>query len=200
MKNLDFGNDDFRNYMVDPYGVSNMFGPALIKQSIKEGRRLVATDIQGRLLKSKEELYSLIEANGGRLWYSQKDHSNVFVFDGKGFLGINITKKNLYAEVLYLDNSLEELSSKIEKEFVSDDKTSTIYAVIKTPEGLSYRLVGNEATPLVRDNYSEEHLKEYDRVVKAFQAGENIGRIVIMQGCPGGGKTHCVKGMVSELD
>lgn len=203
--NVDFGTDNFRGYCDGVSDAFNIFGPPMIKSTIKNGQRLSSKNFSGKLVKPKEEVLAMVREFGGKLWYenieTDNDHIHgCFIFDnGNGFLFMNTYKGILSVEAMFVDDTLLELANKMEKEVISKDKTNTIYAVVKTPEGLVSRLVGNDSSPLIRDNYAEEVVKDYDRVIRSFKEGKN-GRIVILQGSPGSGKTYLSRALISDLD
>lgn len=64
---------------------------------------------------------------------------------------------------------------------------------------LELRRIGNAGRPLERDNYQTEILTRYDRAVAGLTSEEPHGRLVIVDGPPGVGKTYMVRGMLQEV-
>lgn len=54
------------------------------------------------------------------------------------------------------------------------------------------------AHALERSNYDEKTLAFYDKIVNELPGGTK-GRLAIITGCPGGGKTHIIKGLLADL-
>lgn len=199
MRNIDLGTDNFRGYFDDVGTSFTVFGPALIKQTVKEGKKISLFDFNGKLAKDKDAFYALIKKHGGELWFSHKGYNEIFAFDNRGFLSFTFYKENISGDVVSVDCALDELADIITDEFVSKDKSSSIYAVVNSTDGLTYRMIGKNEELLIRENYSKELMDEYDKAITALK--ENTGgRIVILQGEPGTGKTFCIRGMISDLD
>ncbi len=64
---------------------------------------------------------------------------------------------------------------------------------------LELRRIGNAGLPLERLNYQQEILQKYDRAVGGLASSEPHGRLVIVDGPPGVGKTYMVRGMLQEV-
>jgi hypothetical protein len=64
---------------------------------------------------------------------------------------------------------------------------------------LELRRIGNAGLPLERANYQKEILEKYDRAVTGLSSPEPHGRLVIVDGPPGVGKTYMVRGMLQEV-
>ena len=59
--------------------------------------------------------------------------------------------------------------------------------------------VGAAGTPLERGNYYPKVLANYDHVVADMKAESPCGRLVIMAGMPGTGKTYLVRSLLSDI-
>lgn len=75
-----------------------------------------------------------------------------------------------------------------------------VHVVVSTPDGPEFKSIGVGAEKLERGNYTDEVLAGYDRIVRDLQAKEPSGRIAIMNGAPGTGKTYLVRGLLDEVD
>jgi SpoVK/Ycf46/Vps4 family AAA+-type ATPase len=79
-------------------------------------------------------------------------------------------------------------------------KEGFVYALAKGAMG-GYHLsrIGAAGTPIERGNYTEQVLASYDHVVTDLQGDSPCGRLVIMAGVPGGGKTFLARSLLSEV-
>lgn len=64
---------------------------------------------------------------------------------------------------------------------------------------VSFRRMGTIEAPLERGNYPYEVLQGYDRAVADLKAPKPNGRILLMEGPPGSGKTHLIKGLIQDV-
>lgn len=62
--------------------------------------------------------------------------------------------------------------------------------------GLSLRRVGRIAQKIERDNYDEQTLEDFDHVVSDISNPDPCGRLVLVHGSPGTGKTFFVRGLI----
>jgi ATP-dependent 26S proteasome regulatory subunit len=60
--------------------------------------------------------------------------------------------------------------------------------------------LGALETPLERGNYNDEILGKYDRVLEDLRSSTPSGRIVILDGEPGTGKSFLLRGIVSDFN
>jgi hypothetical protein len=74
-----------------------------------------------------------------------------------------------------------------------------VYALAEGPTGTEIMEVGLAGEALERDNYEDEVLKGFDFIVSEFQREAPIGRLAIIYGDPGSGKTYMIRGFLEEV-
>lgn len=74
-----------------------------------------------------------------------------------------------------------------------------VHVLITTNEGPDFKSMGIGGEDLVRDNYSDEVLEGYDRIVRDMNADAPRGRVAILNGEPGTGKTFIVRGLLNDV-
>jgi len=74
-----------------------------------------------------------------------------------------------------------------------------VHVMVTTQDGPEFRSMGVGAEALIRENYTEEVLKGYDRVVKDLTSKNPSGRVAILDGKPGTGKTYLIRGLLNEV-
>lgn len=82
---------------------------------------------------------------------------------------------------------------------VRPKKGSPLYVVGRGSNGFKLSKIGLEGEPLVRENYSPTFLKKYDRIVSDLRSAKPSGRLAIMQGVPGTGKTYAIRAIMQEV-
>lgn len=78
-------------------------------------------------------------------------------------------------------------------------ETDNIYVISTNNDSLSLNNLGRLKYSFIRDNYEDKVLKGYDYVISEYNKSSPAGRITIVNGPPGGGKTNLLKGMISEI-
>lgn len=74
-----------------------------------------------------------------------------------------------------------------------------VHVLITGRDGPDFKSMGVGGEKLVRENYTEEVLRGYDRVVKDLSSENPAGRVAILDGKPGTGKTFLVRGLLDEV-
>ena len=90
------------------------------------------------------------------------------------------------------------------KEFWKTSTTKTlpkgrVHVLITTSDGPDFKSMGVGGEDLVRDNYSDKVLEGYDRIVSDMNAAQPRGRVAILNGEPGTGKTFIVRGLLNDI-
>lgn len=92
--------------------------------------------------------------------------------------------------------SIKEICLKyFDRNFKNDD----LFTVSEGQEGLELVSLGRPGTILEKNNYSEEVVKNFEYVIKQFSSKEPFGRLVIIHGQPGTGKTRMLKSFINEI-
>lgn len=75
----------------------------------------------------------------------------------------------------------------------------SLYAMVERHGGLMTQRLTSVTTPLCRDNYTAGVLGAFDHVVADMAARSPCGRLVLVDGPPGAGKTHLVRGLIEAV-
>jgi hypothetical protein len=132
------------------------------------------------------------------------------------------TMKDISSSLLVADDSVLEITnagtyvvfeaSSFNKELINVLKASIskytsgyikqrcAYVITNNPmEGPSLTSVGRADLPLERDNYERSVISDYDHIVSQLNCKEPFGRLTILNGPPGTGKTYLVRGILNEV-
>jgi hypothetical protein len=73
-----------------------------------------------------------------------------------------------------------------------------VYVLVRGQDGVRLESLGIAGVPLERGNYNPEVLEGYDRVVRDLKSDNPSGRVTILDGSPGTGKTYMVRAILTE--
>jgi hypothetical protein len=108
----------------------------------------------------------------------------------------------------YADISLASTEEKVFKNIAKlcsgilthdNPKEGFVYALAKGMMGYNLTRIGAAGTPLERGNYDAKVLAGYDHVVADLKAESPCGRLIIMAGMPGTGKTFLVRSLLTDI-
>lgn len=124
---------------------------------------------------------------------------------------ILINKKTLTSLKVYksyggrYDYSLTTFCSKEIDRFIefsagrTEAKMTNIHMVTCSPSGWEMTHMGAGGKSLIRENYEKDVLASFDYITEAFSSPDPMGRLVILHGEPGTGKTFFIRGLLNSV-
>ncbi len=92
----------------------------------------------------------------------------------------------------------EKLNNFLADNFYNEVDSNYVFVITNGPNGLRLTEVGIGAQKLERDNYDEEVLESFDKIIVDLKSKSPTGRISILEGPPGTGKTYLIKGILHD--
>lgn len=80
-----------------------------------------------------------------------------------------------------------------------EEEPGYIYALVQRKNGFSFERAGHVGKDLIRENYSAVVQDAYDRLVKDLTSSQPRGRLSILKGPPGTGKTYMVRALIENV-
>jgi hypothetical protein len=143
-----------------------------------------------------------IEKTGGRLVhrvFSDTAYSASFLFD-HGMVEVEFNNDYLKVHCLSSNDKFSvDLQQEVSKLLLPHVQQGHIFAIVHNGQHLSINSIGYAGVPVVQTNYTKQVLADYNFAIKDMKTGNPSGRIVIMEGEPGTGKTHLIRGMLTEV-
>jgi hypothetical protein len=141
-------------------------------------------------------------ALGGRLIYKYIHDSgdNATYMWPNGVVEMSVNGN--YVEVTALSQDEEfcrELKKFFDDQWVPHEKTGHIYAIVRYGMNLNLSSIGNAGIPLEAGNYTKTVMSDYRFVIDDLKSETPSGRITIMRGPAGTGKTHLIRAMLLEV-
>lgn len=166
-----------------------------------KNKKLINLSASGLLTKSLEDLFQLIGSKGGVCSIAKTHGEYVFVWED-AFVDISYNEKSQDISIsgLSLNPELSSMMEVIKSDYITKVKKNLIFTIIQTSGGLEIRNMGDGSSPLITGNYHPEVLEEVDFVLRSFKKSPPAGRICILNGEPGTGKTHLIRSMLTQLD
>ncbi|MFA6234560.1 MAG: AAA family ATPase, partial [Bacteroidota bacterium] len=84
------------------------------------------------------------------------------------------------------------------KEKPAEDK-GCVHLLVSSPHGLGAHQAEVSFDPLIRANYSESVLSDFDRVISILRDEKPSGRLVILDGPQGTGKSYMIRGIINVI-
>jgi len=182
---------------------SALYLPRLIQALLSSSSAVLRNISEGGLLiKPKEELFQLIENSGGRKVSESKNGVFIFLYEDYSYLSVDCTSatKNCVIVGQTIDPKLIDMAALIKKDYLTSVKNNLVYTIIKTSSGLEISNMGDGSSELIKENYRPEVLEDLNYVIAAFGKSPPNGRICILNGEPGTGKTYLIRSILKQLD
>jgi len=188
------------NFYVSP----QMGWRSLLEQAIRTKNTLRHCSFSGTSKVSKEEFSTFFAKFEGHLFYNDDDQ-HLFMWPD-GIAQVTWTKTPVPNGTLtfsLMSANLDFVSEmkKWGKEHVSKEKQKgEVFAVSTAGQNeLELVRIGTAGAPFEAGNYAEGVVKDYKYIIEQFQSDNPSGRIVILEGNPGTGKTYFVRGLLDDL-
>jgi hypothetical protein len=124
------------------------------------------------------------------LTYVSEDSAVQVNWDGDSRIYSNIATSN---KVL-----LTGLKNFFKDKLEIDVPKGRVNVIVSGDMGIHFRTMGVAGLPLERGNYEDKVLAGYDRIVSDLNSETPAGRISILNGSAGTGKTHAIRGILAE--
>lgn len=181
---------------------SSVAHKALVLQSLQAGYTLLCKYRSGQLIKDKDALEAVHKAflDLGLQCLGYRTNSRTYC-NPTTFIELEHTKNSANIYILTTDPELFLKLCNVQTKYINDEPApeGKVFVLLPTAHGLNAQSIGVGAIPLIRDNYRPDVLQGYDRVVKDLQAENPLGRLTILDGCPGTGKTYLIRALLSDL-
>lgn len=182
-------------------------GLAKLKESFEGGPPLRQLSWEGNLVVPEGSLFDSIQAilslklirvtdhgngNGHFIFASEETMVNVHTSEKGTFISIRL---GTFSEKVVLTST--QLFNRC---VIPDDpRKGLVFTLVRGMGGFSINRLGLAGTPLIRDNYIPEVLSAYDHVVEDLNTESPCGRLIILSGSPGTGKTFLVRSLLSAV-
>lgn len=104
-----------------------------------------------------------------------------------------------FSGLSHQESFIRELVESLKSQWKPTSPEGTVYAIMSQNNRLSLGSIGNAGISLVEGNYHPMVLEDYKFVIKDLRSSVPSGRIVVMKGKPGTGKTHLIRAMTLEV-
>jgi len=183
-------------------GPNQWIGLALFKKALEGGPPVRMASWEGNLGVPIQGLLEGIEtALGVRLVYVRGSGSFVYSSE-ETMLSVATSEMDRYASISIVTTS-EEVAKKASQIFdrciVHDNpEAGLVFSLASGMAGYSIRRLGAAGTPLERENYDPKVMEGFDHIVGDLQTESPCGRLVVMSGSPGTGKTYLVRSLLAH--
>jgi SpoVK/Ycf46/Vps4 family AAA+-type ATPase len=193
------------NYNISD-GAYNIFLPAIIKRVLEDDKiHLECVRSDGILKASIDELHAKLKEAGGRLVHRSKG-SFSYLWHPNGLAGslfdfhCSDKKKSIGLHATITDPRLMELVKDLEEHFISKSKKDYAFVIVKEGQYFDMKNLGDASSPLIPLNYEPSVIENVGFVLRAWAQDPPVGRVTLMHGAPGTGKTHLIRSIIGELD
>jgi len=143
-----------------------------------------------------------MEGLGGRLLFKQIGTGNydcLFMWN-HGLVQVRFSGNYLYVAATSHDEKFViDLQTNISALFLPPVQRGHIFAIVRSGPSLQLSSIGDASIPLEPGNYTPAVIEDYRFVVRDLRSEKPSGRIIVMEGEPGTGKTHLIRALLTEV-
>lgn len=128
----------------------------------------------------------------GRLFVNDKNNTLAYV-------SLDSLSETCSVELYSFDeNELDNIKNTL-KDLLIKKKKNPIYTVVAKTNSLGFSPISSIDLPIEKENYSTKVLEAFDFIVDNICKKEPFGRLVILSGEPGTGKSYLVRNILNEI-
>ena len=95
---------------------------------------------------------------------------------------------------------LKEVREKLRKDAFEYEPEGDLHVLGRSGDSFDLININNYSEPIIRENYSPENIAKFDYISQIIDDGEkNAGKLMILSGPPGTGKSYFCRGLISSL-
>ncbi len=196
--NVEYGQNSYADWILTAF-LLNKTGGTLFEIRTNGISNVPFKDIQEKLVAKLGQPFQSFETasiNSSRILF----FSDQATFFCKVEKGKTTDASTDYSMMIYsTDKAFADEVIKSLKDQFHEVETDNIYVIASNADGLSLNNLGSLKYNFIRDNYEDKILKGFDYIVSEYNKTSPSGRITIMNGIAGGGKTNLLKGMISSI-
>lgn len=107
---------------------------------------------------------------------------------------VNITLMSLTEK--WIEDAIENFSVVVQE----NPEKGSVMMLVADGGSMYLTELGSVDCPLERENYSSEIIKQYDSIIADLQTSTPSGRLSVLDGLPGTGKSFFIRGLITEVD
>ncbi len=176
--------------------VTEFYQEGAVKQVADDAEDIAKVESVG------EKFQKHMVEKGGRLIYrNMTDAGDSTLYLWKDGI-VDLQVSGNYVTLQALSHSqvfVEELREFFKPQWAPAEKTGHIYAIVRQGMHLGLNSIGNAGIPLVEGNYTKKVQDDYRFAINDLNSESPSGRIVIMRGPAGTGKTHLIRAMLLQV-
>lgn len=136
----------------------------------------------------------LISGNVSRVYYNESSIISITISDIDSDKSASVFVNYVSTSKVEYDKLNESLPKYIHKQVLN-----VVYSLCSGPGGLNLEPIGKVDSPLIKENYEDSIIKDYEYIVDRFKSDDPHGRLAIISGPPGTGKTYLTRGLIHDL-
>jgi len=198
IKQIEFSEMNNSNY------IHSTFYTKLIFECLADGKDTVYQEsFRGFYSCDYSEIFKNVKL--GHLFCCEDKNGTIsrcyFNYEQNTFCNVHHTSSEKYVFFRIITTSKKYLNEfKKIKDLLYEKKKNDISMLTQSKSGYEFTSIGSINCPLEEKNYTQKVLDGIDHVVEEFSSEDPNGRLVILSGEAGTGKTYLIKGIIDKMD
>lgn len=184
---------------------ASMFDKLVIKYALASNKTVLSVSTpmsfndKEALREAGKDIVTKIKEHGGYEFFGDDDHK-IFMFE-EGIVEVTFDERALHVHCSgkVTDLSLREYFKEITKKYSGPRKSkSSVYTIVDS-NGLSLKYLSQFSDyDFEPENYEEDVVEKFHHGIEELASSNPCGRLMIVNGRPGTGKTNYIKGLITQ--
>lgn len=146
-------------------------------------------------------LKKIVDLKGKKIYenFTAITEEHFYVWDN-AFVEVSYSRSKLMTiHAVSADETITAACKEVAKMFATPAKKGYVFAITRGHQGLQLTRIGYAGCKVEKNNYTDAVGSDYDYVIEDLNSKDPTGRIVILDGPPGTGKTHLIRGVLMDV-
>ena len=180
------------------YEMDDWMTAAFNAKALKDRKCIYRRSVSGFIKDAKVNIIEGFDAKA--IQVSDNDSSKHYYSDSSIYYFWLTDNGEVEARIITTDKEAADRFEGYAFQYIAKTKRNIIHTIVSGGGGYKITALGTVVCPLISENYTEKVAEDFEYVIEQLKLSHPSGRLMIINGEAGTGKTFYVRGLINELE